>query len=562
MRPRSAPRPALRSLASTAGALALVWACGPDSAEQASVRSATVPPPAPAEVLVPQPAESRLTELTDLVRQQVEEHQGLARNQLERTGGDPRSQGLILGRLGSTYLAYGLQGAADAALRRAVDLAPEDPRWAYYLGQSLRNQNRPDESLAQFQAAVRLAPEEASFLVRLGEVLLAQGRSPEAEEVFRRAVEAESATASAWAALGEIAAADGRLEEAVEHYKKALEVQPRADALYYPLALAYRNLGRQEEADRALERRGSEDPRLADPLMTRLWALRDGLRDQLAAAQEHLADGNLDAAVQALQGAVEMDPVFSEPRRILAQVLLQRGKAGDRDAALETLRTAVEESPQASDARLMLAYQLQVEGDLEAASNHYRQVLEQKPDHLGARLNLGNALQALGRHDEAVREYARVTAQQPGRRAAWLREATSLTAAGRCPEARLEVERGLAALPRDAVLSHALARLMAACPEAGARDGARALDLAVALFQARPTAGHAEAVALAGAELGRFEEAAQWQRRALDLTGEPPLEEALKRNLARFEQGLPGRVPWSVDTLGLFEFEAPEASDS
>jgi hypothetical protein len=71
-------------------------------------------------------------------------------------------------------------------------------------------------------------------------------------------------------------------------------------------------------------------------------------------------------------------------------------------------------------------------------------------------------------------------------------------------------------MPASGLLSHALARLLAACPDKSVRDGARALPLAQAVWQAQPTAAHARTVALALAELGRCAEAAQWQRTAAE----------------------------------------------
>ena len=50
--------------------------------------------------------------------------------------------------------------------------------------------------------------------------------------------------------------------------------------------------------------------------------------------------------------------------------------------------------------------------------------------------------------------------------------------------------------------------LLASCPDPSVRDGARALALAQAVWQAQPTADHARTVALALGELGRCREAA------------------------------------------------------
>ena len=63
----------------------------------------------------------------------------------------------------------------------------------------------------------------------------------------------------------------------------------------------------------------------------------------------------------------------------------------------------------------------------------------------------------------------------------------------------------------------AVARLLAACPDLAIRNGARALELGLAAWNAQPIVPHAETVALAWAELGRCEEAARWEQTAIDV---------------------------------------------
>jgi hypothetical protein len=61
-----------------------------------------------------------------------------------------------------------------------------------------------------------------------------------------------------------------------------------------------------------------------------------------------------------------------------------------------------------------------------------------------------------------------------------------------------------------------LARLLAASPDRSLRDGARALTLAMGVYDTERTAAHAETVAMALAELGRCGEAATWMQRAVN----------------------------------------------
>jgi hypothetical protein len=71
------------------------------------------------------------------------------------------------------------------------------------------------------------------------------------------------------------------------------------------------------------------------------------------------------------------------------------------------------------------------------------------------------------------------------------------------------------------------------------------VDLASRVVRALLDARHAETLALALAEAGRCAEAAEWQRRALELAAEAEAgrRESMRRDLARYEAGPPCRPP-------------------
>ncbi|HEY7215691.1 MAG TPA: hypothetical protein VIC28_13755, partial [Thermoanaerobaculia bacterium] len=99
-------------------------------------------------------------------------------------------------------------------------------------------------------------------------------------------------------------------------------------------------------------------------------------------------------------------------------------------------------------------------------------------------------------------------------------------------------------MPASGLLSHALARLLAACPDLSVRDGARARDLAIAVWNASPATAHAETVALALAELGHCADAAVWQRTAIEQARREGFDAKvadLSRALSAYEKGSPCR---------------------
>jgi len=71
-----------------------------------------------------------------------------------------------------------------------------------------------------------------------------------------------------------------------------------------------------------------------------------------------------------------------------------------------------------------------------------------------------------------------------------------------------------------------------------------------ALTRDQPTVSTAETMAMALAELGRFDEAAQWQHNAIGIasqSGRTGVAGRLAVNLRLYEARRPCRVPWADD---------------
>jgi len=82
--------------------------------------------------------------------------------------------------------------------------------------------------------------------------------------------------------------------------------------------------------------------------------------------------------------------------------------------------------------------------------------------------------------------------------------------------------------------------------------GAEKQSLAIMqkLTRDQKTVGTAETMAMALAELGRFDDAVQWQRNAIGMAsqaGRPGVAAKLTANLQLYEARRPCRVPWTDD---------------
>ena len=158
----------------------------------------------------------------------------------------------------------------------------------------------------------------------------------------------------------------------------------------------------------------------------------------------------------------------------------------------------------------------------------------------------------MGRPNEALAEYDQVIAADARSPEARFGYAMTLVLLGRYQEARDRLEAGIASHPDQAMFRKALARLLAAAPDARARDGQRALALVQELLAQERSFDLGEAMAMALAEVGRYAEAASWQREVISMAaqaGRNDLVQLMAGNLRLYERGEPSRTPWRDDEM-------------
>ena len=444
------------------------------------------------------------------------------------------------GDLGQVYLAYGFNDAAADCFANAAALDPRDPRWPYLLGAAHQAAGRLDDAAAAFGKALGLDPGAAAGYVHLGEIRLLQGRPEEAEAILKKALATPATKAAAESLLGQAALARRDFKAAVEHLEAALAAVPEANRLHYPLALAWRGLGDRTKAEEHLARAGQVGLKPSDPLLDAVAGLRVGERVALMRGRVAAQAGRYADAAEEFRRALAARPESVEARVNLGSVL---ALSGDRAGAAEQLREALRLDPSNATAHFNLG-SLLAEGAPEEARSHLEAAVAARPADAEARGLFAKLLRDAGRFPEALEQYARAVDLDPSNETVRLGEAETLVRLGRFAEARKKLENGLRQMPTSGLLSHALARLLAACPDRSVRDGARALDLGLAVWQARPATAHAETVALAFAELNRCEEAARWQRTAIEQARREGLEARigdLAHALAGYEKGSPCR---------------------
>ncbi len=370
------------------------------------------------------------------------------------------------GFLGQIFHAFELFEAAEAAYGVSAAMAPEDPRWAYYLGLVSNSRGDLEQAVAYYQRAIDLGDDRIAPLIRSGNALLELGRGDDAMTLFQRALEADDENAAALFGLGQVAALAGDSARAIDLLERALAIQPQASAIHYPLAQAYRAAGDREAAERHLALQGDR---------------RVGFPDPLAGAVTSIGKST---ALEVVADLAKEVSDFSE-ESFLGFVLSQFSQVpGSEEQLIEMLRH-LEGSPDSTRMqRARVAYGiggLLVRKDRdEEAIPYFEQAVAGSPDLRDAHVKLGNALARGQRFAEAVEQYDRALELLGADPEVLAKRATALVNLDRLPEARVTVEASLELEPTRGPSWILLAEIeeLEGDPEAAEASFAKALETA------------------------------------------------------------------------------------
>jgi tetratricopeptide (TPR) repeat protein len=287
----------------------------------------------------------------------------------------------------------------------------------------------------------------------------------------------------------------GEVDDAIPHFQEAIAINPRYAKAHYNLGVA-------------LERKGDAGLAIAEyqkalEIMPDMVGAHNNLGNAL------FAKGDAQGALLHYGIALQLNPDFAEAHNNLGNVLLLQQHFDD---AIAHFRKALEINPGYAEAHNDLANALLQTGHPDEAVAHLRAALELKPGYAQPHYTLGNIFRQNGVAAEAIGHY----------------------------EAALKIDPGYLEAQNN------LAYMLATCPQASLRNGARAVELA---SQASRATGGGNPVVLgtlaaAYAESGRYAEAVQTAKHALELAtsqANQTLIDALRSQIALYKSGNPLR---------------------
>jgi len=270
------------------------------------------------------------------------------------------------------------------ALRRTVELMPQDAEAHGNLGAALHDRGQWADGLVSLRRALAIRPHDVAALIDAANALKALGRALEAVPLYRQALQHDPRLVEAHNNLGNAFLELGQYKEAVGCYRSALQLQPDDAEIHCNLANALRQAGLLDEAILSNRRAIALDPALS--------VAHNNLGLICAAL------GDRAAAVAGYRQALVLKPGYVDALNNLGNVLRD---LGERREALALFARAVEQDARRADSHCNLGNALFELRRIDEATECFRRALALRPDYTLAHVSLGTALRLLGRAADA-----------------------------------------------------------------------------------------------------------------------------------------------------------------
>ena len=381
-------------------------------------------------------------------------------------------------------------------------------------------------------------------LIWLGRLYLDRGEPAKAQPLFERAQSLRPDVVAGIVGLGQAALAQRDYARAASVLEEALRVHPTAASVHSPLAMAYRGLGDTAKAEAHLKEWKNTEVLVPDPVRQELDLLMEsGLSFELRGVRA-LEAKDYKKAEEFFRKGIPLAPgdtmLGRSLRHKLATALVLQGDVpGAFEQFTEVVKMAPQDGPDetAAKAHYSLGVLMASAGRGREAVTHLQAAVRFNPNYLEARQGLGDALSRVGQTEAALPQYVEVVRLNPRAAEARFGYAMALVKLKRYREARTSLEESTRLLPDDFQLRHVLARILAAAPDAAARDGRQALSIAQQLEAAMgegKTTELGETLAMAFAEVGNFDDAVAVQRSVLNAASRAGLGPDVRRMTGQF----------------------------
>lgn len=314
---------------------------------------------------------------------------------------------------GRVLLDAGRYDEAHAAFEQTLAIDQEYPGGWYSLGNSAFRLRSYREALRAYEKAESTHEDEPGLWYNKGRAYARLNITDSARMHYGKALQLDSTYVDAYVWLATLSEEEGRLEEALRFRTRAFEIEPRSTTYRTDVGSLLYRTGRYGEAVELLEPVVASDDRNEGALFTLGQALlRMGREDE---AQRYL--DRLEAVrqekerIQTLQREAKLHPDDPEGWLKLADALAE---AGHLDAAINAHKVAVGLRPHHIPLKNNLANLYLAKGDTAEALHQYRAILRQDSTVSDVWLNLGVVYANAGRLDAAESAWRAALRHEPG----------------------------------------------------------------------------------------------------------------------------------------------------
>lgn len=302
--------------------------------------------------------------------------------------------------LGIVYAANGLWNEAQKAFKNAAQLNPKEPLAQMYVGIATQESGDLDQALQLFRQLAVQFRNFAPAHYRLGHALLRAGALDEAESAFQRLIACAPTEWRGLAGLGDVKLRRGDYAAAVHCLEQAVRQDPSAKNAHHLLGMAYRGMGRMEDA--ALELRLGLNA-VVFP-MPDAWSETASqhmrlLQDQIDIANAYSQAGSPNKAVELLDRALSFHP---RNLALLNNLAIAYNRSGQPQKARPLLQRMLQIDERYLSAHITLSFNAQMLGFNDEALAHAEKAIALAPDTPQGYLAKANVLLAMERDVEAL----------------------------------------------------------------------------------------------------------------------------------------------------------------
>ena len=319
------------------------------------------------------------------------------------------------GQLGNVYFVHGWESEAARCYRRAVEIAPNEFHWLYYLGLITYKIN-PQAAAQVLAEAIKLDPQYAPAHIYRAAALRSLGHLAQAKTHLETAneLDPQNPFGSLW--LGELALAAQQFESARNHLQRALKLNPEQSEAHAAMAQVARVLGDMDAATEhaRASRKRTKYRQIHDPLWWEVLKLGVTAQRYAERGNRYLQQGDFKRAVSELETAISR--LNKDPHLWLNYgiALLLNKQSSEATAVLETALTVVGDTEnttrnltEINDLKVQIHYNLGLayyqDGKIEEAIAAYQTAIQLEPNFADAYGGLGVVYRRSGDLDAAIR---------------------------------------------------------------------------------------------------------------------------------------------------------------